>query len=136
DTLELYGALSWKWLSLKYSHSLSDETFGVKDSDGTYYLDLTATFPVTDKFSIIGHYGQQKFNGSGGACGAGADNNSCASYKDWKIGATYALPQSFTIGGYFTGTDMTTAQKAFYTNGADAKWVGKDAYTLLLSKTF
>ncbi len=136
DTLELYGALSWKWLSAKYSQSVTSKTFGVTDSSGTYYLDLTASFPVTDKFTLIGHYGIQKFKGTGGVCGAGVSNDTCASYEDWKIGATYALPQSFTIGGYFTGTDMSAAQKAFYTNGADTKWVGKDAFTVYLSKTF
>src|SRR5262245_1132565 len=29
DTLELYGALTWKWASAKYSYSLDDKTFGV-----------------------------------------------------------------------------------------------------------
>lgn len=136
DTLELYGALSWKWLSGKLSYSLNDETFGVKNSDGSYYFDLSANFPVTDKLTLIAHYGVQKFEGNGGVCGAGLDNDNCASYDDWKIGASYALPQGFTLGGYFTGTDMTAAQKTFYTNGSDSKWVGKDAFTLYLSKSF
>ncbi len=137
DTLELYGALSWKWLSGKLSYSLNDETFGVKDSDGTYYFDLSANFPVTDKLTLIAHYGVQKFTGNGGlTCTGGTGNDACASYDDWKIGASYALPQGFTLGGYFTGTDMTSAQKSFYTNGSDSKWVGKDAVTLYLSKSF
>ena len=100
DTLEMYGALTWKWLSAKYSYSLNDQTFGVKDSSGTSYLDLSANFPVTDAFNLVAHYGVQKYEGSGGACGVGVSNDTCASYKDWKVGATYALPQSFTIGGY------------------------------------
>ena len=136
DTLELYGALTWKWLSAKYSYSLNKETFGVKDSDGSSYLDLSANFPVTDSLNLIAHYGIQKYEGAGGACGAGVSNDTCASYKDWKVGATYALPQSFSIGGYWTGTDMTTAQKAFYTNGASSKMIGKDTFTVFVSKTF
>lgn len=136
DTLELYGAITWKWLSAKYSHSVSDKTFGVADSEGTYYFDLSATFPLTDKINLIGHYGIQKFKGGAGACGAGVSNDTCASYDDWKIGATYSLPKDFTIGGYFTGTDMTTAQKTFYTNGSDNRLVGKDTFTVFLSKTF
>ena len=35
DTLEMYGALSWKWISAKYSYSLDNKTFGVTDSNGT-----------------------------------------------------------------------------------------------------
>jgi len=137
DTLEIYGALTWKWLSAKYSYSLNDETFGVKDSSGSSYLDLTANFPVTDKLNLIAHYGIQKFTGNGGlTCTGGTGNDACASYKDWKLGATYALPQSFTIGGYWTGTDMTSAQESFYTNGASTKMIGKDTFTVFVAKTF
>src|ERR1043166_8444938 len=48
NTLELYGALSWKWLSAKYSHSIDNKTFGVPNSSGTYYLDFSANIPVID----------------------------------------------------------------------------------------
>ena len=137
DTLEVYGALTWKWLSAKYSYSLNKQTFGVQDSDGTTYLDLTANYPVNDKFNLIAHYGIQKFTGNGGlTCTGGVGNDACASYKDWKLGATYALPQSFTIGGYWTGTDMTSAQEANYTNTASTKMIGKDTFTLFVAKTF
>jgi uncharacterized protein (TIGR02001 family) len=137
DTLEVYGALTWQWLSAKYSYSLNKQTFGVQDSDGTTYLDLTANYPVNDKFNLIAHYGIQKFTGNGGlTCTGGTGNDACASYKDWKVGATYALPQSFTIGGYWTGTDMTAAQEANYTNTASTKMIGKDTFTLFVAKTF
>lgn len=132
DTLELYGALSWKWLSAKYSYSIDNKTFGVPNSDGSWYLDLSATFPVTDKLNLVAHYGKQKFEGST----AGVSNDSFASYEDWKIGATYSLPKDFTVGGFFSGTDMNAAQKAFYTNAADNRWVGKDTFTIFVSKTF
>src|SRR4051812_8391124 len=36
DTWEVYGAASWKWLSAKFSYSLMNETFAVKDSSGTW----------------------------------------------------------------------------------------------------
>jgi uncharacterized protein (TIGR02001 family) len=134
DTLEIYGAVTWKWLSAKYSHSVSSKTFGVDNSDGTYYLDLSATYPVTDKVNLIAHYGVQKFTGS--TAGVALSNDANASYKDWKLGATYTLPKDFTIGGYFTGTDMTADQKIFYTNASDNRLVGKDTFTLFVSKTF
>lgn len=137
DTLEAYGALTWKWLSAKYSYSLDNKTFGVTDSRGTSYLDLTATIPVTDKLSAVVHYGKQKFEGGAGvACGGTLNNDTCASYEDYKVGLSYALPKDFTIGGYFTGTDMTNAQKAFYTPAATNRMIGKDAFTVYLSKTF
>jgi uncharacterized protein (TIGR02001 family) len=132
DTLELYGALSWKFLSAKYSYSLDNKTFGVANSDGTWYLDLSVNYPVTDKFSLQAHYGIQEFNGS---TPAGVSNDSFASYKDWKLGATYALPQNFTIGAFYTDTDMDATQTAFYTTPA-GRFLGKDKFTVFISKTF
>ena len=64
DTLEVYGALSWKWLTLKYSYSLTDKTFGVGDSRGTWYLDLSANYPLTKELALVAHYGKQKFKGN------------------------------------------------------------------------
>ncbi len=132
DTLEAYGALTWKWLSLKYSHSLNNKTFGVANSSGTYYLDLTANFPVTDKLALVAHYGKQKFEGSN----AGVSNDTNASYTDYKLGLSYALPKDFTVGGYFTGTSMSAVQKTFYTNTANNRMVGDSTFTVFVSKTF
>src|SRR5688572_13614721 len=36
NTNEIYGGLSWKWLSAKLSYSLGD-TFGFDDAKGSYY---------------------------------------------------------------------------------------------------
>lgn len=132
DTLEAYGALSWKWLSAKYSHSLDKKTFGVNNSRGTWYFDLSANYPLTDKLTLQAHYGKQKFDGSN----AGVTNDSVASYEDYKLGLSYALPNSFIVGGYYTSTDMNSAQEAFYTNVADNRMVGKDAVVVYVQKTF
>jgi uncharacterized protein (TIGR02001 family) len=132
DTLELYGALSWKWLSAKYSYSLNDKTFGVTDSRGTYYFDLTANFPVNDKLSLLAHYGIQKFDGS---TAAGVSNDSFASYDDYKLGISYVLPQNFTIGAFYTDTSMDATQELFYT-ALNGRKIGKDTFTVYLSKTF
>jgi uncharacterized protein (TIGR02001 family) len=136
NTTEAYGALSWKWISAKFSYSITDRTFGVQDSFGTYYLDLTANFPVTDKLNLVAHYGIQKFTGNGGlACPAAANNDTCASYDDYKFGATFALPDSWTIGAMYTGTSMSTQQKTFYRT-PNSFQIGKDTVTAYLQKTF
>ena len=135
DTLELYGALSWKWLSAKLSYAISDDVFGVQNADGTYYLDFTANYPVPNtKLALIAHYGMQEFNGSTGTF----DNDSNASYTDWKLGVTYSLPKDFTVGAYYTDTDMSATQQLFYTTpaGAGGKFLGKDTFTVYIQKTF
>ena len=132
DTLELYGLVSWKLLSAKYSYSLGDKTFGVPNSRGTSYLDISANYPLTEKLSLQAHYGKQKYDGTT----AGVSNDSVATYEDYKLGLSYALPKDFTVGAYYTTTSMTALQKAFYTNTSDNRNVGKDAFTVFVSKTF
>lgn len=134
DTLEAYGAVSWKWLSAKYSYSLGNKTFGVDNSRGTSYLDISANYPLTDKLSLQAHYGKQKFDGT--IAGAAASNDANASYEDYKLGLSYALPKEFTVGAYYTTTSMSALQKAFYTNAANNRNVGKDAFTVYVQKTF
>lgn len=129
NTLEAYAGLSWKWLSAKYSHSLDDKTFGVRDSRGTWYLDLSASVPVSEKFALQAHWGKQKFRDNDGA------DNDAASYEDWKLGGTYALPYDFTIGVFYTDTNMNSSQKAFYTTPG-GRFLGKDTVVVYLQKTF
>lgn len=130
NTTEVYGALGWKWLSAKYSYSL-DDTFGVANADGTWYLDLSANFPVTDALTVNLHYGIQEFKGN---TPAGVANDSFASYKDWKVGVSYALPAGFTIGAYYSDTRMTAAQEAFYT--INGKKIGDNQGVVFVQKSF
>lgn len=133
DTFELYGALGWKWISVKYSHSVGNKTFGVPDSSGTYYLDISANVPIGDTgLTAIAHWGKQKYKGNT----AGVSNDSLASYEDWKLGLSYALPKDFTIGAYYTDTSMNATQEAFYTPAATGRMVGKGTGTIFIQKTF
>ena len=136
DTLEAYGAITWKWLSAKLSYALSDKVFGVSDADGTYYLDLSANIPLADKFALQLHYGDQKFSGSNGAFGCtSTSNDTCASYSDIKVGVTYSMPKDFTVGAFYTDTSMDSTAKSFYTN-ASGRFIGNDTFTVFIQKTF
>jgi uncharacterized protein (TIGR02001 family) len=108
NTTEIYAGLSWKWLSFKYSYSVDNKTFGLPDSRGSYYLDLTASYDIIEKVSdsigkvtIFGHVGRQHFR-----------NNSAFTYTDWKVGASTEV-FGLTVGIFGTGTN---AQDAPYTN--------------------
>jgi uncharacterized protein (TIGR02001 family) len=126
NTTELYGALSWKWLTFKASYSLSD-TFGVDDAKGTQYYDLTAAYPVNDQLTLIGHVGHQKYRGSIG----GVSNDDLFTYTDWKLELAYALEGGWTIGAAYTDTD---ADDAGYT--ILGRNVGKETGYVYVKKTF
>mgnify|MGYP003345513028 CR=1 FL=1 len=103
NTLEAYGALGWKWITVKYSHSLKDETFGVPRTRGTNYIDLTADIPVGETgFTVNLHYGKQTYKGQ--IPTVPFSNNTLLTYSDWKAGVSYNLPKDFVIGAYATGT--------------------------------
>jgi uncharacterized protein (TIGR02001 family) len=144
DTWEIYGALGWKWLSVKYSHVVSSDAFQVGDARGTYYLDFTVTIPATEKLNIVAHYGIQKFKGQDPRNIGVVSNNDAFSYDDWKIGLTYALPKDFTIGAFFTDTsgadpfgygNMTTCG-AYGCGVYTGKTISKSTGTVFISKTF
>ena len=110
----MYGGASWKWLSVKLSYSLKDETFGVRDSDGTWYLDLSANVPLGDfakpltGLTLNAHWGYQKYRGTDprnvgfAVGGVTPGNDELYSYKDVKLGLSYALPHDFTVGAFYS----------------------------------
>ena len=132
DTWELYGQIGWKFLTAKVSYNLKDY-FGARPTghktDGTTYWDFSANYPIPDTpIALIGHYGiaHVTHDGSG---------DSKASYDDWKLGASYTVPDGFLksveLGAYYTGN---TAKKAFYTDltGYDTS---KDRLVVYVKKT-
>src|SRR5687768_9741562 len=76
DNTELYAGATWKWLSAKYFHAVSD-FFGAPDTKGSNYIDLTATFAFGAGWGLVGHVGHQKVK-----------NASALDYTDYKLGIT------------------------------------------------
>lgn len=90
NTTEVYGAIGYKWLTLKYSQAVSKNFIGWyggpaldKDTRGSNYLELNAAYDLGDGWGINGHYGAQKVKNSV-TTAAAMDAN----YNDWKIGVT------------------------------------------------
>lgn len=139
DTNEVYASVSWNWLTLKYSHSLGD-TFGVQDSSGTYYLDLTGMFPLGDSgFNLVAHAGRQEFKGTNAALwGASGCTNDCFSYTNYRIGVTterYGLTWSLM----YTDTDargVTPDGSLAVWNNLAGRNIGRSALTLGVQKMF
>lgn len=102
NTVELYGGLSYGLLSAKYSHTVSDEYFGVAESRNTGYFDLSANYPVMPKLTLNAHVGYTRFTSDAKDANAGALKN----YTDYKLGATYDLGQGFSLAGAVVGADQ------------------------------
>jgi len=126
NTTELYGALTWKFLTAKYSYSLGD-TFGFDTSRGSDYIELNASYDVIDKVNdtfgkvtLEGHVGHQRFKGFG-------DYN----YTDWKVGVSTDVLGT-TVGIFVTGTD---AEDALYTNRY-GKQIADTQFVAYVKKTF
>ena len=122
DTTEIYGAVSWKWVSLKYSYSV-DHTFGVPDNAG--YIDFSANYPINDAWTLNAHIGRQDYRGS-----TNGISNDVFDYTDWKLGVTWAF-NGYNIGAYYTDTN---AKDAGYTLAG--RNIGKATGTVFLQKTF
>jgi uncharacterized protein (TIGR02001 family) len=132
NTTEVYGALTWKYFTLKDSYVVSDGAFGIDDGRGSNYVDLTALYPFADTgYSLIAHVGYQYFDGTAKSLkGTGVDNDDQYTYTDWKLGVNKAWSNGVNVGGYYTGTDTDSAWKL------DGKNIGKDAFTVYVQKTF
>ncbi len=126
-TLEVYGALSYKWLQAKLSYSVGD-TFGAADADGTYYAELNANIPIGESgFTANLHIGHQEFDGASG----GTDNDDFYTYSDYKIGLTKSWSNGVNLGGYWT--DTNAKDKGYIYLGDN---IGDSTFTVFVQKIF
>ena len=130
DTTEVYLGAAWKWLSAKYSITTSDwfgvngttyGSYGSGDSKGSGYLDISASYEIAPKLTLLGHFGMQTVK-----------NFEPLEYNDYKIGATYDL-NGWILGASYIDTD---ADSAIYIAGPDNKETGKGTVVLSVFKSF
>lgn len=144
DTTELYGAVTWKWLTLKYSHSTT-ALFGwaknpgltTDKTTGSGYLELNAAYDLGNGWGLAGHVGNQNVKG-----------NSNASYSDYKVGVTKDVGFG-VVGAAYSATNAkdsctnnaaTTANDVYCfakaAGPADAYESGQGRLLLTFGKTF
>lgn len=136
DNTELYVAASWKFLSLKYSHAVSDY-FAMPDSKGSNYLDLSASYPLGDGWGINAHIGRLDFR-----------NVANGSYSDWKLGVSKDVA-GWVLGAAYVGTDAKgdCGKSEFYCfssslssqnvqNGSRTRDAGRGIAVLSIGRTF
>jgi uncharacterized protein (TIGR02001 family) len=123
ETTEVYASLSYAWAQAKVSYAVTD-LFGVKDSDGSYYAELNANYPIGETgFTVLAHVGYQDFAGSA---------NDSLSYTDWKLGLAKTFGSGVTVGAYYTDTDGGAGDY----KDASGVTLGDSAFTAYVSKAF
>ncbi|TAK90545.1 MAG: hypothetical protein EPO06_07965 [Burkholderiaceae bacterium] len=140
DTTEIYAALSWTWLSVKYSRSTGSlfgwVTASGDKTSGSGYLEVNGTWDLGNGWGLTAHGGHQTVKGL-----------SDASYSDYKIGVTKDVGFG-TLGLAMSGTNAkdncsgaaaATASDVYCfvnNNGTNAYSSGKTRAVLTFGKTF
>jgi uncharacterized protein (TIGR02001 family) len=107
DTAEVYGAATYKFVTLKYSYGLLDGFLTVPGAKGTNYLDLSASYPLTESGVTLGaHIGKQTFVGTTADAYTAAGNT--LTYTDYKLSASKDF-SGYVVGLAYTSTDATPA---------------------------
>lgn len=120
NTSEIYAALVWKSLSLKYSYALTN-LFGYVDSEHSDYLDLSWNQPLAPDWQLNAHVGHQQ-----------VENVPGASCSDWKLGVTRSVGSAWSVAlAYYD----TNARRSFYTN-APGHYLGRATVVLSLARSF
>jgi uncharacterized protein (TIGR02001 family) len=145
SNFEVYIGGSWKWLSVKYYHSV-DDYFSLPGTKNSSYLDFTGTYDLGNGWGLVGHIGSFKLkNWSTGVDATKGD------YTDWKIGVTKDLGGWILAASYIDTSakgSCNAANPGFYcfanqlpspavgTAGIGYKDAGKGTVVLSVSKSF
>jgi uncharacterized protein (TIGR02001 family) len=106
NTTEAYIAGTYGPATLKYSHSLTN-LFGFADTEGSGYLDLSATFELPwYGLTITPHVGHQRVRG-----------NSFASYTDWSLALGKDFGNGFSASLAYVDTNAETNPLAYPSPG-------------------
>jgi uncharacterized protein (TIGR02001 family) len=124
ENTEVYIGGSWKWVSLKYYHAVSD-FFSAPDTKGSNYIDLSATFDLGSGWGVVGHYGQQKVKNAG-----------ALDYADWKLGVTKDLGNGWNASLSYIDTDAEEIPYTFTNAAGKSLFLGDTTVVISIGKTF
>ena len=142
NTLEANAALTWKWLTLKYSTSLTDY-FGIDteqgyrgDSKGTGYLQLDAAIPLNEQWSLALHAAHTHVGTRLAVPYAnGADN---PDYSDYGATVKYQFSThwSASLGATYASNKAFYGTTASFSDASDTRNVGGARGYAMLQGTF
>ena len=149
NTGEVYGGLSYKWLSFKtginvteyygwnFNNSGSfnggfngDPAAGVKqggNTRGSYYYELNAAYEVVPTWTVAGQLGRQEI-----------DDARKLDITYYKAGVTKAFDGGWSLGAFYSGTNEPDAYKDFLSlhDGVSKSDIAKDKVFVSITKSF
>ena len=142
NTVEANAALSWKWLSVKYSRALTDY-FGIDveqgyrdDSRGTGYVELNAAIPFNEQWSLALHAGRTDITTR--LATPLANGATDADYTD--VGATLKFQfnphWAASLGATHADDEAFYGHTASFTSAADTRNTGGTRGFVTLQGTF
>ena len=140
DTLEANAALTWKWLTLKYSRALTDY-FAIDaeqgydgDSKGTGYLQLDAAIPLSRDWSLALHAAHTDIPARLITTAGARD----PSYSDFGATVKYQISTHWnaSIGATYATNTSFYERTVSFLDPADVKDVGGSRGFVMLQGTF
>ena len=147
NTTEIYAAQNYTFGPVagfgKVSYGLTN-IFGIPNSSGSYYLDLTSNFDTGFwGISLNGHIGYQYVAGQPNSTISASDGSlNNLSYTDWKLGATKDFGGGLSLSASYVSTNAnpswwntwtgTPSGGAATANGS----AGRGGAVVALTKTF
>jgi uncharacterized protein (TIGR02001 family) len=110
ETNEVYAGLTYGVASLKMFQSMGD-FLGNVATNGSRYIDLSATFDLGNGLSLVPHFGMQTI-----PSGVGVPNND-ANYSDYALTLAKDFGKGMVVSLAAISTD---ARKSFYTTQASS----------------
>lgn len=141
DTFEWNAGLSYKWISAKYSRTVTDwfgantKTGFSSDTKGSSYLELNASIPVADGLTLglhVAHTDVKATYPAGSA--AGATN---PDYNDYKISLTKSFKDGWFVGAaYVKSSNGAYWDRTASTANTDTTNMGEGKFILSAGRSF
>jgi uncharacterized protein (TIGR02001 family) len=143
NTTEIYAAQNYTLGPVtgfgKVSYGLTN-IFGIPNSTGSYYLDLTSNFDTGFwGLSLNGHIGYQYVAGQPVTSGPLLQGQNNLSYTDWKLGVTKDFGGGLSLAASYVSTNANPNWWNTWsstTTGATTSSAGRGGAVVALTKTF
>jgi uncharacterized protein (TIGR02001 family) len=133
NTLELYAGLTWQFLNVKYSRTMTDyfgfndKSFGLGrgDSDGSHYIEANLAYEFLPAWKAQAHVGRQRVRNYGDF-----------SFTDWKVGVTKDFDGGWQAGLAWIDTDADSALYTLCDANDRCKDTGASKWLAHIKRTF